>query len=216
MAFLIRYVTSNLIFSSFIILGVAILTWYGLTEISKEEKRVILSIFTDFIFNFILTLFGLNLIIHFKEVIHFPYRILIFSSNVIFLATFLLVIYEAFKYGKRMWEKPAKTKSTIELFLFIGLMNHIYLYFLYGKLQTILFILYFLLQLFLISFTPIFKKVDPLLFGLLSMGVHLLLMRNRPVIYLNFTFYTLPLFILTLTLVLILYFQRRKLQSKQN
>lgn len=210
-----RYLTSNLFFSSFLIVGVGALVWYLLNESSKKERQSILSVFTDFIFNFVLTLFALNVVLHFKAIIEFPYRVLMFSSSVVFIASLLLTIYSTLKYGEKMWMKPTKSKSIAQLFLFIGLTNHLYLYVLYGNLQTILFIAYFILLLFLISFTPVFKRVDPLLFILFSMGIHLLLMKNQPIVYLNFTFYTIPLLILTLTLVLILYYQRRKLQSKQ-
>lgn len=210
-----RYLTSNLFFSSFLIVGVGALVWYLLNESSKKERQSILSVFTDFVFNFVLTLFALNVVLHFKAIIEFPYRVLMFSSSVVFIASLLLTIYSTLKYGEKMWMKPTKSKSIAQLFLFIGLTNHLYLYVLYGNLQTILFIAYFILLLFLISFTPVFKRVDPLLFILFSMGIHLLLMKNQPIVYLNFTFYTIPLLILTLTLVLILYYQRRKLQSKQ-
>ena len=210
-----RYLTSNLFFSSFLIVGVGALVWYLLNESSKKERQSILSVFTDFIFNFVLTLFALNVVLHFKAIIEFPYRVLMFSSSVVFIASLLLTIYSTLKYGKKMLMKPTKSKSIAQLFLFIGLTNHLYLYVLYGNLQTILFIAYFILLLFLISFTPVFKRVDPLLFILFSMGIHLLLMKNQLIVYLNFTFYTIPLLILTLTLVLILYYQRRKLQSKQ-
>lgn len=210
-----RYLTSNLFFSSFLIVGMGALIWYFLNESSKKERQSILSVFTDFIFNFVLTLFALNVVLHFKAIIEFPYRVLMFSSSVVFIASLLLTIYSTLKYGKKMLMKPTKSKSIAQLFLFIGLTNHLYLYVLYGNLQTILFIAYFILLLFLISFTPVFKRVDPLLFILFSMGIHLLLMKNQPIVYLNFTFYTIPLLILTLTLVLILYYQRRKLQSKQ-
>lgn len=210
-----RYLTSNLFFSSFLIVGVGALIWYLLNESSKKERQSILSVFTDFIFNFVLTLFALNVVLHFKAIIEFPYRVLMFSSSVVFIASLLLTIYSTLKYGEKMWMKPTKSKSIAQLFLFIGLTNHLYLYVLYGNLQTIFFIAYFILLLFLISFTPVFKRVDPLLFILFSMGIHLLLMKNQPIVYLNFTFYTIPLLILTLTLVLILYYQRRKLQSKQ-
>lgn len=210
-----RYLTSNLFFSSFLIVGVGALIWYLLNESSKKERQSILSVFTDFVFNFVLTLFALNVVLHFKAIIEFPYRVLMFSSSVVFIAALLLTIYSTLKYGKKMLMKPTKSKSIAQLFLFIGLTNHLYLYVLYGNLQTILFIAYFILLLFLISFTPVFKRVDPLLFILFSMGIHLLLMKNQLIVYLNFTFYTIPLLILTLTLVLILYYQRRKLQSKQ-
>ena len=210
-----RYLTSNLFFSSYLIVGVGALVWYLLNESSKKERQSILSVFTDFVFNFVLTLFALNVVLHFKAIIEFPYRVLMFSSSVVFIAALLLTIYSTLKYGKKMLMKPTKSKSIAQLFLFIGLTNHLYLYVLYGNLQTILFIAYFILLLFLISFTPVFKRVDPLLFILFSMGIHLLLMKNQLIVYLNFTFYTIPLLILTLTLVLILYYQRRKLQSKQ-
>src|SRR5699024_2246381 len=123
-----RYLTSNLFFSSFLIVGVGALIWYLLNESSKKERQSILSVFTDFIFNFVLTLFALNVVLHFKAIIEFPYRVLMFSSSVVFIASLLLTIYSTLKYGEKMWMKPNKSNSIALLFLSIILTKHLYIY----------------------------------------------------------------------------------------
>lgn len=211
-----RYLTSNLFFASFVILGIGMLIWYASNESPKEEKKSILSIFTDMIFYFVATTFGLNLIFHLSEIIAFPYRILIFSSTILSAATMLITLYSVWKYGEKLWQKPKKAVSTVQLLLLIGLVNHVYIYLLYRNGQSILFILYFIGLLLFISSEQILKKIDSLLLLTLAGVVHLLLMGNQPIIYFNFTFYTLPLAILLVTLIGTLYIQRRRYQSKQN
>lgn len=211
-----RYLTSNLFFNAFVIVGLGTLIWYIFTERPKVEKQSILSVFTDLIFNFVLTLFGVNALFNLNEIIETPYRILIFSSDVVSLATLITAAYGAYKYGEKLWQNSQKAISVAQLFLFLGLVNHVYFYLLYRNFQTILFIAFFIVVLFFVSFTKIFEKIDSLLFILLSTGVHLLLMRNQPIIYFNFTFYTIPLLIIMLVLVGLLFYQRRKLQLKQN
>lgn len=211
-----RYLTSNMFFNAFVIVGLGTLIWYGFSENSKEEKQSILSVFTDVIFNFVLTLFGANAIFNLNAIMETPYQILIFSSTVVSIATLGITAYNALKYGEKLWRKPPKAISVAQLFLLLGLINHVYFYLLYRNFQTILFIGFFIVLLFLVSFTSLSKKIDPLLFILLSTIIHLVLMRNQPIIYFNFTFYTIPLFIIVLVLVAILYVQRRKLQSIQN
>lgn len=211
-----RYLTSNLYFASIVIIGVGMLLWYFLNESPKKEKQSILSVFTDLIFYFLLTLLGLNLLFHFSEVISFPYRILHFSSNIVSIATLLILLYSLYKYGSGLWKDWDKLNSTVQLFLFIGLMNHLYLYFNYRNLQSVLFISYFLVLLLLTSLKKVQKRVDPLLFLIFAGIVHLLLVGNDPVIYFNFAFYPIPLAVMLIALVAGLYYQRRKTQSKLN
>ncbi|HLR91624.1 MAG TPA: hypothetical protein VK048_01020 [Atopostipes sp.] len=111
-----RYLTSNLYFASILIIGLGMLLWYFLNESPKKEKQSILSVFIDLIFYFILTLLGLNFLFHFSEVISFPYRILHFSSNVITIATLLILLYSLYKYGTALWEDWNRLNSTVQLF----------------------------------------------------------------------------------------------------
>lgn len=211
-----RDILSNPYFMAFVLLGVGNGLWYLLDENKKEVKQSILSIFTDFVFYFILTALGMNVVFHFREMIAMPYRILLLSSNVVALATLLVTIYGAVKYGTKMWQQPHKTKSVAQLFILLALTNHIYLYYLYSTLQTLLFVLFFMAQLAILTFTQPFKKIDPLVFFTGTSLIHFILMGSQPTIYYNFAFYPLPLLGILLTLTVILHIQRRKLQSKPN
>src|SRR5690625_2521185 len=211
-----RYLTSNLFFTAIVIMGIGTLIWYLFTDSPKTERHSILSVVTDLIFYFILTLLGVNVVFHLNEIIETPYRILLFSSNVVSIATLIVAIYSALSYGNKLWENPKKAVSAEQLFLFIGLVNHIYYYLLYRNFQSILFIGFFILLLFLTSSDSILKKIDPLLLISISSAIHFLLMNNQPVIYFNFTFYAVPLLIILFVFVCLLYVLRRKQQSKQN
>lgn len=211
-----RNITSNLYFASFITLAVGIAIWYLQTEIKKENKQIILSIFTDILLQFAFSALGINALLNIQRVIQVPYSVLIFSSDIIFLAALVVVGYNSYKYGKKLWENPKKARSVTELLLLIGLMNHVYLYFLHSAKQSVIFITFYLVLLSLVTFTKITQKIDPLIVLGLGSIVHIILMRGQPIIYFNFAFNPIPLAILGIILIGTLFYYRRTLPSKVN
>lgn len=208
-------ITQNLFFHSILILLVGSVAWFFYTDQPKKIKYSILNHFTDLLFYFLLALFGTNFVFNFREIMVVPYQALVFSSNVLAVATIIITVYIGVTYGERFWTQADKMKSAIQLFLFVGLVNHIYLYFIYSRLQSILFIGFYILLLGLTSSLNFMIKIDPLLL-LLGAGItHFFLMGDRAVLYFNFAFYRGPFLLILVTLISILYLQRRKLQSKQ-
>ncbi|MCC5894362.1 MAG: hypothetical protein JJU16_02790 [Alkalibacterium sp.] len=209
-------ITANPMFSSIVVLIVGVIVWFGLSDGEMREKKAILSIFMDVVFYFVLFLFGFNAILNLSEIIEVPYRVLLFSSPIVWLATLSIVVYGGIKYGRPLWENPSKAKSVSVLLTLIGLSNHLYLYFLYSSTYALRFIGLYLILLLLLSFTSIVEKVNPV-FVLLGTGiVHALLMGGHSTIYFNFAFNAIPLLTLFLVLSAVLMFQRRKSLSQQN
>lgn len=202
-------IIANPMFSSIMILIVGSLVWLGLADGEMKEKKAILSIFMDIVFYFVILLFGFNAVLNISEIIEVPYRVLLFSSNVVWLATASVGVYGTIKYGRKLWEKPSQTKSVSVLFLVVGLVNHLYIYFLYSSSYSLRFVGLFAVMLLLISFTRTFKKVNPLLVFLAFGLLHALLMGSRAIIYFNFTFNALPLAALFIIISGGLFYQRR-------
>lgn len=210
-----RNINQNLFFNAIMILVLGSAIWYFYSEQSKKNKFSILSHFTDLIFYFVVSALTINIVIHFEEIVLMPYRAIIFSSNVIANATFIIIAYAGITFGERLLEKPDKARSTIQLFLFISIVNHIYLYFIYSNIRSILFIGFFTLLLAITSTNYFTSKIDPLIIFLGAGIVHYFLMGDQAVLYFNFAYYKLPFIIYILTLTLILYLKRRKLKSNQ-
>ncbi|GAB2486647.1 hypothetical protein GCM10008929_09260 [Alkalibacterium psychrotolerans] len=202
-------IIANPMFSSIVVLIVGSLVWLGLADGGMKEKKALLSIFMDMVFYFVILLFAFNAVLNLSEIIQVPYRVLLFSSNIVWLATASVGMYGVIKYGKQLWEKPDQTKSVSVLFLIIGLVNHLYVYFLYSSPYSLRFIGLFAVTLILISFTRIHTKVNPLLTFLAFGLLHALLMGSRAIIYFNFTFNALPLIALFIILSGGLFYQRR-------
>ena len=211
-----RYLTSNLYFAAFAILGISMLLWYVLNDSPKTDKKAILSTFTDVTINFVGTVFAINLILNIREVINFPYRILLFSSNVIAMATFAITIYSTIKYGQKLFANPQRAWGVGQLVVLLGFVNHVYLYIRYRNLQSIIFITFFIALLMITTNKPLRTKMDGLLTFFISAVVHLILMGQQPIVYVNFTFYRLPLALIAVTFITLLIHQRRRHQSTLN
>lgn len=207
---------ANPMFSSIVVLIVGVSAWFGLADGEVREKKATLSVFMDTVFYFVILLFGFNAALNLTEVIEVPYRVLLFSSDVVWLATGSIAIYSGVKYGRKLWENPAKAKSVSVLLTLIGLVNHLYLYFLYSSTYALRFVGFYLIILLLLSFTSVAKKIDPLILLLGTGIVHTLLMGGRSVIYFNFAFHSLPMLSIFIVLSGLLFYQRRKslLQQK--
>ncbi|MCC5889692.1 MAG: hypothetical protein JJU01_03915 [Alkalibacterium sp.] len=209
-------IIANPMFSSIVVLIVGSVIWLGLADGDLKEKKALLSIFMDIVFYFVILLFGFNAVLNLGEIIDVPYRVLLFSSNIVWLATLAVGIYGGIKYGRQLWEQPNRTKSVSILLLVIGLVNHLQVYFLYSSPYSLRFIGLFAVTLLLISFTRIFSKINPLLVFLAFGLLHALLMGSRAIIYFNFTFSALPLAALFVALTGLLYYQRRTSLSEPN
>lgn len=211
-----RYLTSNLYFVAFLIVGISMLLWYYLNDSPKLEKKLILSTFTDIIIRFIGTAFVINLILNIREVISFPYRILIFSSKEIAFSTFVIMIHSTIKYGKKLLNNPEVSWSIGQLFILLGFINHVYLYIQYRNLHSLLFSAFFMGLLILSTVKILRDRIDGLLMLFISAILHFILMGQRPVVYFNFTFYRLPFILIVGLFITIIFILRRNSQSTRN
>jgi hypothetical protein len=213
----VENIISNPMFSAVVSLLVGILLWYGLTDESASVKKSVVSVFMDSVFYFVVALFGINAVLNISEIIQVPYRILLFSSNVVWIASLGVLIYGSYLYGDRLWENKEKAKSAAKLLTTIGLANHAYMYYRYASVTTLLLIVLFVSLLALLTFTNLTQKVPPVWIVLGFGALHLLIMGTRSVIYFNFVF--TPLAILSLFIVfsgLLLGYKRGILPSRQN
>lgn len=211
-----RFLTSNLFFAAFVILGVGMLLWLVFNDSSKQTKNTILSRFMDLVLIFVGLLFAMNILFHFLEIINDPYRILLFSSDVVALSTLVITIYSTLKYGKKLLKNQEKALGVGQLLILLGLVNHLYLYIIYRDLRSLLFIVFFIGLLGLTTVKHKLPKMDGLVFIALIAMSHLLLMGQQSIVYFNFTFYRMPLLIISITLIGILFVQRRSSLSKLN
>ena len=210
-------ILSNPMFSAIVTLMMGVGIWFGLTDEPNAVKKKVVSVFMDTVFYFVAALFGINLLLNFNEIIQVPYRILLFSSNVVWLATLGVLVYASYLYGEKLWKQKTEALSLGKLAVTIGLVNHAYTYYRYGSARTLLFLLLFAGMLALLTFTPLTRRVSPLLILPAFGALHLLVMGTRSAIYFNFAFS--PAAVLSLFLVfsgLLWGYKRRKLPSKQN
>ncbi|SFC65643.1 hypothetical protein SAMN04488102_1169 [Alkalibacterium subtropicum] len=210
-------IVSNPMFSAIVSLFVGIVIWYGLTDEPACVKKSVVSVFMDTVFYFVAALFGINAVLNISEVIQVPYRILLFSSNVVWIASLGVLIYGSYLYGSKLWKAKEKSKSAAKLLTAVGLANHSYMYYRYASVTTLLLIVLFVSLLALLTFTNLTQKVSPIAIASGFGALHLLIMGTRSVIYFNFVF--TPLAILSLFLVfsgLLLGYKRGILPSKQN
>ncbi|WP_343755129.1 hypothetical protein [Alkalibacterium iburiense] len=208
-------IMANPFFTPILTLVLSMTFWFVFSDGSTHEKKALLSTFSDVVFYFVLLLFGTNLILNFNDVLATPYRILLFSSNVVWIATFFIILWGVKKYGDKLWNHPDKARNIGLLFAFIGLINHLSLYYTYSNVQAVLFILLYIVIIIGLSSTPFLKRMNPL-FVLFIIGfIHLIITYGQSVIYLNFVFYPIPLFALFILLTSLLYYKRRNLSSEQ-
>jgi len=213
----VETILSNPMFNAIVSLLVGIVLWYGLTDESASVKKSVVSVFMDAVFYFAVALFGINAVLNISEIIQVPYRILLFSSNVVWIASLGLLVYGSYLYGEKLWKNKEKAKSAAKLVTTVGLANHAYMYYRYASMSVLLLIVLFVSLLALLTFTNLTQKVPPVWIVLGVGALHLLIMGTRSVIYFNFVF--TPLAILSLFLVfggLLLGYKKGVLPSKQN
>lgn len=193
--------------------------WYFITDQESPFKKKILNFASDGLYYFLITSFLLNLIFNFKEVISEPYRAILIASDSFYLALLLVSFYLFFREKKKAVDFTEKRQiyldQTVNYFLFLGLANHLFYYFKYSNLKSILFILtYFLLYLLKDKIKyPERNELSLILLGLIHYLVSFFL--GKVVIYYHIVFYPYQIVSLLFVLAALIYFFRRGLPSKQ-
>lgn len=210
-------IISNPMFSAIVTLFAGIAIWFGLSDEAVRVKKSVVSVFMDTVFYFVMVLFGINAVLNIREIMEVPYRILLFSSTVVWVTTLIVLVYGSYLYGEKLWSAKTKALSAAKLVTTIGLVNHAYMYYRYASANALLLIILFVSVLALLTFTPLTRKVSPVLVVSVVGLLHVLIMGTRSVIYFNFALS--PWAVLSVFAVfsgLIWGYERGSLPSKQN
>ena len=198
-------IIQNPFFQVIILVLISSTTWYFLTDEKQTAKRKTLDIVTDSAYYFIFSVLGINVFFNIEEVLEEPYRALIFSSTVSFSATLFVLIFLFYKYRRSIPQHKERIDSILDYFLILGLFNHLFYYYKYQNIMSVVFILtYFLIYFFQKKWSH-FRKAEYilLLLGILH-GLFLYLF-GHVMIYYQIIFYPyqiVTLFLLTGALLL--------------
>lgn len=210
---------SNPLFQVIILFIATTGTWFLATDETIEIKKKILSFASDVLYYFILTSFGLNLILNFKEIISEPYRFLLLSSDIYWMAMVGVMIYLTMqahrKSSSNIEPQELLIDQTLNYFFLLGLFNHLFYYYKYRSINSVIFILvYFLFYLFKDRINhPSKNEITLLILALL----HAIVMNSfsKIIIYYQIVFYPYQIVSLLIIASAILYFIRRDVSSKQ-
>lgn len=212
-------VVSNPLFQVIILFLVTTGIWFLATDETTEIKKKVLSFASDVLYYFILTSFGLNLILNFREIISEPYRALLLSSEIYWMALLAVMAYLTIQTSKkkslRVNEQMTLVDLSINYFLLLGLFNHLFYYYKYRSINSVLFILiYFLFYLFKDRIKhPSKNELALLILALL----HAIIMYSfsKIIIYYQIVFYPYQITSLLIIASALLYYIRRDFSSKQ-
>ena len=193
--------------------------WFIATDEPTEIKKMVLSYVSDILYYFILTSFGLNLLINFREIISEPYRILLFSSEIYWIAFIAVMLYLTIQANKKRlsWNKlhDQLLDQTLNYFYLLGLFNHLFYYYKYRSINSVIFILvYFLFYLIKDRIKhPSKNEIALLVIALL----HAIIMYSfsKIIIYYQIVFYPYQIISLLIIASGLLYYIRRDFSSKQ-
>ena len=194
--------------------------WFIVTDETYEIKKKILAFFSDVLYYFILTSFGLNLLTNFREIISEPYRILLVSSEIYWIALIAVMFYLTFQANKKSIPINKKMQEklldqTLNYFFLLGLFNHLFYYYKYRSITSVIFILvYFLFYLF----KDRIKHPSKNELALLVMAfLHAIVMYSfsKIIIYYQIVFYPYQITSLLIIASVLLYYIRRDFSSKQ-
>lgn len=212
-------IISNPLFQVILLFVLASSTWFVMNDESKKFKQSVLTFVTDGLYYFILITFGLNFLLHFREVINEPYRILLFSSEISWVSLIITLLYLGFReYKKSTYFSATREKyvsQILNFLLLLGLFNHLFYYYKYRSFSSVLFIvIYFIFYLFQNQIKTSFKN-EFILLALALLHAAILYGFSSIVIYYQLVFYPYQLISLFVLASLLLFYFRRNSTSKQ-
>lgn len=212
-------VVSNPLFQVIILFVAATGTWFLVTNETTEIKKKVLSFVSDVLYYFILTSFGLNLLLNFREIISEPYRVLLLSSKIYWLAMLCVMVYLTIQAHKKNHYSNKIQKElfnqTLNYFFLLGLFNHLFYYYKYRSINSVIFILvYFLFYLFDDRIEHS-RKNELALLTLSLLHAIVMYSFSKIIIYYQIVFYPYQIISLLLIASALLYYIRRDLTSKQ-
>lgn len=212
-------VVSNPLFQVIVLFISTTGLWFIATDETTEIKKRVLSFASDALYYFILTSFGLNLILNLKKIINEPYRVLLLSSGIHWMAMLGVMFYLAIQARKKDWSsnklQEQLVNQTLNYFFLLGLFNHLFYYFKYRSINSVIFILvYFLFYLV----KDRMKHSSKNEFSLLLLALlHAIVMYSfsKIIIYYQIVFYPYQIISLLIIASGLLYYIRRDFSSKQ-
>ncbi len=208
-------VINNPFFQVGILFVVATGAWFFATDETVDLKKKILNLVTDGLYYFVLTTFGLNLLINFKDIIRQLYQIVLFSSEVSWLALMSVTSYLFFKNRKKLSRHNHAIDLLINYFLLLALFNHLFYYYKYQNINSVIFMIaYFIFYLFKDRIQSPWKNELTLIALTILHGL-MMTFFGKVVIYYQIVFYPYQVVSLLVFASLLLYYFRRNLLSKQ-
>lgn len=212
-------IVSNPLFQVIVLFIVTTGIWFVATDETTKVKKKVLSFASDVLYYFILTTFGLNLLFNIREIINEPYRLLLFSSEIYWMALIAVMLYLTFQANKKNLVgnniHEQLVNHTLNYFFLLGLFNHLFYYYKFRSINSVIFILvYFLFYLFKDRINYSMKNE----FALLALAlVHAIVMFtfSKITIYYQIVFYLYQMVSLFIIASALLYSIRRDLSSKQ-
>lgn len=193
--------------------------WFLATDESASFIKKIFNFITDGLYYFIITTLALNVLFNLREVLQEPYRAILFSSQSSWAALLLVSFYLIYREKKK--ELPLKERNekyidhTLNYFLLLGFANHLFYYYKYRTIQSVLFILiYFIFYLFKDRVN--YSRRNELTLVLLAL-LHILVMYffSPIMIYYQIVFYPYQIISLFLIASVLVFYFRRNLPSEQ-
>ncbi|MCA9765202.1 MAG: hypothetical protein KC455_02165 [Carnobacterium sp.] len=207
---------SNPVFVPLLLVSTGIGLWWLLTSLAVNEKKETLNRFVDKVVYFLVIAFVGNGFVHFFEIIALPYRALILSTTAISASFLLVLAYSSYRFLKKEKIEQKIVVAIFQLVSLLGIINHIYYYFLYKSPLMVGLILLFSGLLLLSSTIPLGGDSWIIAGGLLGTIFHLLITRSQSVLYFGFVVTPELLgFIAIEWIVVLVLLLRRQKQSKR-
>jgi hypothetical protein len=207
---------SNPVFIPLLLVSIGIGLWWLLTSLTVSEKKETLNRFVDKVVYFLVIAFVGNGFVHFFEIIALPYRALIVSTTALSISFLLVLAYSSYRYLRNDGIKQKILVAIFQLISLLGIINHIYYYFLYKSPLMVGLIILFSGLLLLSSTITLRGDSWIIASGLLGTAFHLLITRSQSVLYFGFvvTPELLGFIAFEWIIVLVLLLRRQK-QSKR-
>lgn len=192
--------------------------WYFITDLENKFKKRVFDFISDGLYYFLLTSFILNIIFNFSEVLKEPYRAILISSQSFWLALLIVSFYLVYREKKKASfteYKQVYINQTVNFFLLIGLANHLFYYYKYPSLQSVLFILIYFAFFLLKDRIRNPQKNEFILILLALVHAVILFFFGKIVIYYHIAFYPYQIISLFLVASSLVFYLRRGLPSKQ-
>ena len=212
-------IVSNPLFQVILLLIATTGIWFVVTNEATAIKKKVLSLASDFLYYFIMTSFVLNLVVNFKEIISEPYRILLVSSKSYWISLLIIMIYLTIRISKK---EGVSCKSheklfnqSLNYFFLLGLFNHLFYYYKYRNINSVIFILAYFLLYLLKDRINHQNKNELALFFLALLHALVMYSFSKIIIYYQIVFYPYQIISLLIIASALLFYIRRNFSSKQ-